>query len=89
MVNRELSQKAWLSVYWSLFVSTLTYSHKLWVVTKRLRLQAHATEMHFLHMVAGFSLRNRARFSVSRERLGTESLFLHTDRTQLRWFGYF
>jgi len=35
--KRELSRKAKLSIYWSIYVPTLTYGHKLWVVTERTR----------------------------------------------------
>ena len=35
VVKRELSQKATLSIYWSIFVLTLTSGHKLWVLTER------------------------------------------------------
>ncbi len=37
VVKRELSRKARLSVYRSIFVPTLTYGHELWVVTERTR----------------------------------------------------
>ena len=33
VVKKELSQKAKLSIYQSIYVPTLTYGHKLWVVT--------------------------------------------------------
>lgn len=33
-----LNQEARLSVYWSVYLSNLTYGHKLWVVTGRRRL---------------------------------------------------
>ena len=36
-VKRELSQKAKLFVYWSIFVPTLNYGHELWEVTERTR----------------------------------------------------
>ena len=35
VVKRELSQKAKLSIYQSIFVPALTYGHELWVVTER------------------------------------------------------
>ncbi|TWW59969.1 hypothetical protein D4764_05G0000590 [Takifugu flavidus] len=35
VVKRELSRKAKLSIYRSIFVPTLTYGHELWVMTKR------------------------------------------------------
>jgi len=37
VVKRELSRKAKLSIYQSIYVPTLTYGHKLCVVTKRTR----------------------------------------------------
>ena len=37
VVKKELSQKAKLSIYWSIYVPTLTYGHELWVVTERTR----------------------------------------------------
>ena len=39
VTKRELSQKAKLSIYRSIFTSTLTYRHEGWVMTK-LKLQA-------------------------------------------------
>ena len=38
VVKRELSQKAKLSIYRSVYDPTLTCGHELWVVTKRMRL---------------------------------------------------
>ncbi|KAK3508624.1 hypothetical protein QTP70_000911 [Hemibagrus guttatus] len=35
VVNKELSRKAKLSIYQSIYVPTLTYGHELWVMTKR------------------------------------------------------
>ena len=85
VVKRELSQKAKLSVYRSIFVPTLTYSHELWVVTERTRSRVQAAEMSFLRRVAGLSLRDRVRSSVIRERLGVEPLLLRVERSQMRW----
>uniref|UniRef100_A0A8C6MJS2 Reverse transcriptase domain-containing protein n=1 Tax=Nothobranchius furzeri TaxID=105023 RepID=A0A8C6MJS2_NOTFU len=77
VVKRELSQKAKLSVYRSIYVPTLTYGHELWVVTKRTRLRIQAAEMSFPRRVAGLSLRDRVRSSVIREGLGVDPLLLH------------
>jgi len=41
----KLSQKAKLSIYWSIYVPTLTYGHELWLVTKRTRSRIQAAEM--------------------------------------------
>ncbi|TWW53220.1 hypothetical protein D4764_0108820 [Takifugu flavidus] len=59
----ELSQKAKLSIYRSIFVPTLTYG---WL---------------------GSPL-ERVRSSAIREKLGVEPLFLHVERSQMRWLGH-
>ncbi|KAK3541273.1 hypothetical protein QTP86_019410, partial [Hemibagrus guttatus] len=38
LVKKELSQKAKLSIYQSIYVPTLTYGHELWVMTERVAL---------------------------------------------------
>ncbi len=88
VVKRELSRKAKLSIYRSIYVPTLTYGHELWVMTERIRSRIQAAEMSFLRRVAGRSLRDRVRSSVTREELGVEPLLLHIERSQLRWLGY-
>lgn len=62
VVKRELSQKVKLLIYQSIYVPTLTYGHKLWVVTKT----------SFLCSVAGLSLSDRVRSSVIHRELGVE-----------------
>ena len=37
VTKRELSQKAKLSIYRSIFGPTLTYGHERWVITNRMR----------------------------------------------------
>ncbi|XP_075957732.1 E3 ubiquitin-protein ligase CBL-B-B isoform X1 [Anarhichas minor] len=87
LVKRELSRKAKLSIYHSVYVPTLTYGHELWVVTERTRSRLQVAEMSFLRRVAGLSLRDRVRSSVIRRDLGVEPLLLRAERSQLRWFG--
>ncbi|CAM4603447.1 unnamed protein product [Leuciscus chuanchicus] len=88
VVNKELSRKAKLSIYRSIYVPTLTYGHELWVMTERTRSRIQAAEMTFLRRVAGRSLRDRVRSSVTREELRVEPLLLHIERGQLRWLGH-
>ncbi len=88
VVKKELSRKAKLSIYRSIYVPTLTYGHELWVMTERTRSRTQAAEMSFLRRVAGRSLRDRVRSSVTREELRVEPLLLHIERGQLRWLGY-
>ncbi|KAI3364584.1 hypothetical protein L3Q82_011357 [Scortum barcoo] len=59
VVKKELSRKAKLSIYRSIYVPTLTYGHELWVMTERTRSRIQAAEMSFLRRVAGRSLRDR------------------------------
>ncbi|KAK3550423.1 hypothetical protein QTP86_025157 [Hemibagrus guttatus] len=88
VVKKELSRKAKLSIYQSIYVPTLTYGHELWVMTERVRSRIQVAEMNFLRRVAGRSLRDRVRSSVTREELGVEPLLLHIERGQLRWLGH-
>ncbi|KAK3571461.1 hypothetical protein QTP86_012091 [Hemibagrus guttatus] len=60
VVKKELSLKAKLSIYQSIYISTLTYGHELWVMTERIRSQIQAAEMSFLRRVVGRSLRDRS-----------------------------
>ncbi|KAK3523520.1 hypothetical protein QTP70_001888 [Hemibagrus guttatus] len=88
VVKKELSRKAKLSIYQSIYVPTLTYGHELWVMTERVRSRIQAAEMSFLRRVAGRSLRDRVRSSATREELGVDPLLLHIERGQLRWLGH-
>ncbi|KAK0156590.1 Craniofacial development protein 2 [Merluccius polli] len=88
VVKRELSQKAKLSIYQSIYVPALTYGHELWVMTERTRSRVQAAEMSFLRRVAGLSLRDRVRSSVIREELGVDPLLLRVERSQMRWLGH-
>ncbi|KAK3519557.1 hypothetical protein QTP86_003108 [Hemibagrus guttatus] len=88
VVKKELRRKAKLLIYQSIYVPTLTYGHELWVMTERVRSRIQAAEMSFLRRVAGRSLRDRVRSSVTWEELGAEPLLLHIKRGQLRWLGH-
>ncbi len=71
MVKKELSCKAKLSIYRSIYVPTLTYDYELWGMTERTRSRIQAAEMSFLRRMAGRSLRDipwEEQEEVSRER---------------------
>ena len=89
MVKRELSQKAKLLLYRSIFVLTLTYGYGPWLVTikERTRSWVQPAEMSFLRRVAGLYLRDRVSSSAIREELRVEPLLLRGERSQMRWFG--
>ncbi|TWW62742.1 hypothetical protein D4764_04G0013890 [Takifugu flavidus] len=88
VVKKELSRKARLSIYRSIYVPILTCGHQCWVITERTRSRIQAAEMSFLRRVAGLSLRDRVRSSDIREELAVEPLLLHIERSQLGWLGH-
>ena len=65
-MKKELRLKANLSVYRSIFVSTLTYGHKICIVMERTRSWIQVAEMGFLWRVTALSLRDGERSSVIR-----------------------
>jgi len=85
IVSLLFSDDVVLSIYRSIYVPTLTYGHKLWVVTERMRSPIQAAKMCFLRRVAGLSLRDRVRSSNIRTELRIEPLLLRVERSQLRW----
>ena len=87
MTKRELSGKAKISIYRSIFVPALTYGHEGWVMTVRTRLRVQAGEIGFLRRVVGVSLRDGVRSSAIREELGLEPLPC-LERSQWGWFRH-
>ena len=88
VTKRELSQKAKLSIYRSIFIPTLTYGHEVWVMSERTRSRKQAAEISFLRRLAGVYLRHRVKSLVIREGLGVEPVLLCVERSQLRLFGH-
>jgi hypothetical protein len=86
--KRELSNRAKLAVFKSIFVPTLTYGHELWVMTRKTRSRIQAAEMRFLRRIAGLTLRDRVRSSEIRKNINVEPLLLQIERSQLRWLGH-
>ena len=61
VMKRELSKKAKLSIFKTVFVPTLTYGHESWVMTERVRSQVQASEMRFLRRIKRVTLFNKVR----------------------------
>ena len=76
VTKRELSRKAKLSIYRSIFVPTLTYGHEGLVMTEMMRLGVQAAKMGFLRRVDNISLRDRLKRSTICEELGLKPLLL-------------
>ena len=53
VMKRELSKKAKLSIFKTVFVPILTYGNESWVMTERMRSQVQAYEMRFLRRIEG------------------------------------
>ena len=88
VLKLELSRKAKLSVFYSIFVPILTYGHESLVMTERVRSQMQASEMRFFQKIKGFTMFDKHRNTAICESHDIESLLLRIERSQLRWFGY-
>ena len=72
VMKRELSKKAKLSIFKTVFVPILTYGHESWVMTERMRSQVQASEMSFLRRIEGVTLFNKVRSSEIQKSLNIE-----------------
>ena len=84
----ELSKKAKLSIFKTVFFPILICGHEPWVMTKRVRSQVQASEMRFLRNIEGLTLFNKVRSSEIWKSLNVEPLVLRFERSQLRWFDH-
>ena len=89
MVRRELSQKAKLSIYQSIYIPILTNGHEFRIVTKRIRSWKQVPKMIFFFCrVARLTLTDRIRSLDNQRDLRVEPLLLQVKRRQLRLFGH-
>ena len=88
VIKRELSRKAKLSVFKSVFVSILTYGHESWIMTERVRSHMASVRKKFLWKIEGVAMFDKHRNTAIWESLNIESLLLRIERSQLRWFGH-
>ena len=88
VLKRELREQAKLAVFKSVYVPTLIYGHECWLMTERVRSRVQAAEMRFLRKIVGVTRLDRVRNTAIREKLATEPLLLHIEKSQLRWFGH-
>ena len=88
VMKQELSKKAKLSIFKTVFVPILTRGHESWVMTERVRSLMQAFEMRFLRRIEGVTLFNKLCNSEIQKSLNIEQLLLRIERSQLRCFGY-
>ena len=87
-MKRELSKKAKLSVFKTVFVSILTYGHESWVMIERVRSQVQASEMRFFKKSRKLHGLTRCVALRFKNLLTSIPLLLQIERSQLRWFGH-
>ena len=80
IMNRELSKKAQLSIFKTVFVPILTYGHESWMRTEKVRSRVQASEMRFLRKTEGVTLYHKVRSSEIRKSLNTEPLLLRIEK---------
>ena len=61
-MKRELSKRAKLSIFKTVFVPILICGHESWVMTERVRSQVQAYEMRFLRKIEGVTLFDEVRW---------------------------
>ena len=88
VTKRELSKKAKLSIFKTVFVPILTFGHASWVMTGRVRSQVQASEMSFLRRIERVALLSKVCSSKIRKSVNIEPLLLRIKRSELRWFGH-
>ena len=88
VMKRELSKKAKLSIFKTVFVPILTYGHESWLMTERVQSQVQASETRFLRRIERVTLFNKARSSEIQKSPNIERLLLQIKRSRLRWFGH-
>ena len=88
VLKRENAQKQSFLFFRSVFVPILTYGHKCWVMTERVRSRVQTAEMLNLRKVRGLSLLDKIKNTNIRQSLNIEPLLLRIERSQLRWYGH-
>ena len=63
VMKQELSKKAKLSIFKTIFVSILTFDRESWVMIEIVQSQVQASEMRFLRRSEGVALFNKVRSS--------------------------
>ena len=72
VMKRELSKKAKLSIFKTVFLLIITYGHESWVMTEKVLSQVQASEMRILRRIERVTLLNEVRSSEIRKSLNRE-----------------
>ena len=88
VLKRELSKKAKLFVFKSIFVPIFTYGLESCNMIERVRSQMQASEIRFLRIIKGITIFDKHRNIAICESIDFESLLFRIERSQLRCFGH-
>lgn len=86
--KKEVSRKAKMSIYKTVFLPTLTFGSESWTLSNKLKSRIQSMEMKYLRKVLGVTRLDRLRNSVIREELQISPALETVERNQLRWFGH-
>ncbi|XP_030759925.1 uncharacterized protein LOC115885229 [Sitophilus oryzae] len=88
--KKEISRAVKMSVYKTVFISTLIFGCESWVLTKRLKSKIQRMNMLYLRLrrVPGLTRKDRLRNSFIREELKVDSILNQIEQCQLRWNGH-
>ena len=87
VLKRELSKRATLLIFQSIFVSILIYDHESCGMTKKAQSQMQASQMKLLRKSKG-TVFDKCRNTAIPESLDIESLLLRIKRSPLRWYDH-
>ena len=83
VMKQELSKKAKLTIFITVFIPVLTYGHESWVMTDRVRSQEQAYKMRILPKTEGVTLFNNVRSSEILKSPNIKPLLLRNERSRL------
>ena len=86
--NGRISMQAKLAIFKALYRSCLTYGHESWILTERTRSRVQAAEMRSFGESQELPGWTTSGTPASERPWGVEPLILHTEKSQLRWYGH-
>lgn len=88
ITKREISKKAKITVFNTIFKPILTYGSESWILNNQTKSKIQALEMRYLRAVKGVTRRDRIKNEKIREELGVEPILQSIERQKLKWFGH-
>lgn len=86
--KKEVSMRAKVTVYKTVFLPIISYSSESWTLSKKLESKIQAMEMRYLRKILGKTRRDRIRNITVRKDIGVEPSIDIIKRNQLRWYGH-